>query len=75
MQVDKETKQKHLLEIENVFINLFEKLKVKYSKKTMIKYIFRLLDCKHEQQTVYKYKRNNSINKKVLGKLEIIKKL
>jgi hypothetical protein len=75
MKATQKNKEKHLNEIEEVFLCLFDKFKLKTGSKSHLKYIFRLIGCKNINQAVFRYRKNLSINKKVLAKLEILKRL
>ena len=75
MHGTKEQKIKHLEEIDSIFQDLFDKLNLKIKKKNYLNTMFRLLGAKDLNQSTHSYRRNNSINKKVIYKMELLQRL
>ena len=69
-------KQEHLNDIDNIYNELFKRLKIKVNKKQKpLLFMFRLLKKKNPSHSVYNYKRSGFVNKKVKEKLDILKNL
>lgn len=73
MKVSRFEKNKHLNEIDNVVSAFLKKLEIKHKGNVYIKYIFKWLGNKYEYQASYKYIKNNSINKRVVSLLDVLK--